>query len=215
MKKRTVGILILISVLVYGCGKELSTDAYNAEIGLFKGESTVQFNGRVLGNTINWKFTNWKNGIGSYSETNVCSRDNRKVQQLNFAIYDTQSRDSIVALKVNSPLFTIDGSSDYKNVIFGIGKKSISSSTCSVFKGFEIQGSARKIDFSSSYGDQEFSTFEIVKAQEVIIDPSIPDYKRLRLWIVVSCNLYQSGGKKIGELKDGKFVGEIELDRYQ
>lgn len=215
MKKWTAGILLLISMLLIGCAKELSVDTYNAELELFKGQSALQFSGLVLGNNLNWKFTNWKNGIGTYSESNFCSRGYKKVKQLNFAIFDTQSKDSILSLKVNSPLFSIDSSAVYKNVIFGTGKKYLSSPDRSNFDGFEIQGNSKNIDFSSRYGDQEYSTFEILKAEEVVIDPTLPDYKRLRLWIVVSCNLYQSDGKKIGELKNGRFVGEIELDRYQ
>lgn len=80
-----------------------------------------------------------------------------------------------------------------------------------IYNGFEILGTTKNGCFSSSTGDQNFSTFEIIKIQELASDPPLGNTKKIRLWVIVSCNLYECGGQKIGTIKNGKFIGEIEL----
>lgn len=216
MKKITTGILILMTIIIYSCNEEKElVDPFIEEIEQFKAQSIIQFSGQVLENEINWKFDNWNNGIGGYGESFWCLTDSKKIQQRNFTIYDYEQRDDIISLKIKSPAFSIDSSLLFKKTIFEIGRKALRSSSNSIYEGFEIQGNSKNACFSSLYGDQNASSFEIIKVQELTPDDPEKDYKKLRLWIVVSCNLFQCEGQKIGMIKGGKFIAEIELERNE
>lgn len=210
MKKITIGILMFLAVMNFSCKKE-SIDPSVEYLDPFNYMTNIQFHGQLLGSDINWQFNNWDNGIGGYSESYWCLTDDKKIQRRSFSIYDIEKRDYITFLKINSPAFCIDSSYVFIKSIFDVGKKTFRIPTSTIYEGFEILGSTKDGCFSSSNGEQNFSTFEIIKIQEYTTESSLRDTKNLRLWVVVSCNLYECGGQKIGEIKDGKFIGEIEL----
>lgn len=211
MKKKTIGILMFLAVINYSCKQE-SVEPITENFDYFKSQTAVQFSGQVLGDDIFWKFDNWNNGIGGYGESYWCLTDNKKIQQRNLSIYDYEKRTSITSLKINSPAFCIDSSYVLKKSIFDVGKKSFRIPSSTIYEGFEVLGATKDGCFSSNGGEQNASTFEVIKLQELASAFPLKDTKKTRLWIVVSCNLYGCGGKKIGELKDGKFIGEIEIE---
>jgi hypothetical protein len=215
MKKITTGILILMAIINYSCNNNDLVDPLTEELEQFKNQTIIQFSGQVLGYDIYWKFGNWNNGIGGYGESFWCLTDSKKIQQRNFSIYDYEQRDYIISLKIKSPAFSIDSSLVFKKTIFETGRKALRSSSNSIYEGFEIQGNSKDACFSSLYGEQNASSFEIIKVQELTPDDPEKDYKKLRLWIVVSCNLFQCEGQKIGMIKGGKFIAEIELERNE
>ena len=205
--KRLTNILLLAILVQVGCDSPTiePTDKINEQ---FKTQTSLQFQGRVLGENIDWKFSNWINGIGAYSESFWCVVDDKTIQQRNFAIYDSEKKQNLTFLKIVSPAFSINDTYHNKLAIFDVGKKEFQEQDESVYDGFILQGNTKDQCFSTKFGDQSKSSFEIIKMQEL---PS--DYKSIRVWIIVTCTLYNCDGQKIGQIENGRFVSEIEMER--
>jgi len=212
MKKRTLVIFGLVSVISLSCKKE-SVSPNNDEIEQFLNQTEIQFNGTVLGNGISWVFENWNTKIGfNYGSAWGFVADTT-IQNRSCQIFDTEEIENICLLKIISPAFCIDSSYIFKKSIFEIGKKQFNSSTSSIYEGFVIEASSKIESYSTYFGNQENSSFEIIKTQELTpSDPEQNNSKKLKLWIVFSCNLYTDSGQKTGEIKDGKFIGVIEVE---
>ena len=212
MKKLTT-IILLATIINIGCDRE-AIEPINKSIEQFKTQTALQFQGKVLGEEIYWKFDNWDNGIGAGSESFWCVTDDKTIQQRNFLIYDYEKRENLTFLKIVSPAFSINDSYDNKKLIFDVGEKEFQLENNTIYEGFIIQGSTKDYCFSTKYGDQNKSSIEIVKMQELPSDyPDQQDYKKIRIWTIVSCTLYSCGGQKIGRIENGRFVSEIEIER--
>lgn len=210
--KKLITLILLATLINFGCEKE-SIEPANKDIEQFKAQSTIQFIGKVLSENIYWKFDNWNNGIGAFSESFWCVTEDKTIQQRNFSIYDYQKRENLTLLKIVSPAFSINDNYETKKLIFDIGKKEFQHEGNSIYEGFIIQGNTNDICFSTKGGEQKNSSFEIVKIKELPTVYSDQDYKKVRLWIIVSCTLYGCGGQKIGRIENGRFVTEIEIER--
>lgn len=212
MKKLIPLIIILTALINFGCDKE-SIDPINKGIEQFKTQTAIQFQGKVLNEDVYWKFDNWDNGIGAYGESFWCVTDDKTIQQRNFSIYDYEKRENLTFLKIVSPAFSINDSYEEKKSIFDVGKKEFQTEDNSIYEGFIIQGNTKDFCFSTKGGEQKNSSFEIIKIQELPSDYPDKDYKKVRLWTIVSCTLYGCGGQKVGRIENGRFVSEIEIER--
>lgn len=214
-RKKIGGILLFSILICAGCNEE-SVDFENNDLELFKKLSSIQFQGRVMDKDIYWRFDNWNNGIGKFSETFWCVEDDKTIQQRNFSIYDYEKRDHINMLKIVSPAFSIKDNYEVKLSIFDVGKKNFHLNGESIYNGFIIQGNSADTCFSTQYGPQNESSFEVVRVQELLPDsPESPDYKKTKLWIAVTCNLYSCDGKNIGRIENGRFITEVEIERNE
>lgn len=214
MKKAAFGILVLFSVIIFGCHKE-PVDTYVDKFEQFKNLSGIQFSGTILDQEINWKFDNWNNNIGAtygsyWSLMNGLSTDTT-IQRKASEIYDYEKRDVIFNLEVKSPALCIDSSYTYKKSIFAIGKKYLHSDVDPIDKGFLVKIQSKHGDYYTNNGKQENSTFEIIKTEETVENLNRNEPKLLVLWIVISCNLYDYNGQLAGVIKDGKFLTQIKL----
>jgi hypothetical protein len=212
MKKLIFCFLTILLVNV-SCDDE-ATDPVANEIETFKTYSTIQFRGEVMDKEIKWVFGNWENGIGAYGESYWCVADDKTIQQRNFSIYDYEKREDLRFLKIISPAIKTTDPYEDKLSVFEVGKKSFRLGDNSIYDGFIIEGNTKELSFSSSYGSQDGSSFEVVKIQELVPDiAESVDYKKIRLWIVVTCNIYQDVGQKVGRIENGKFIAELEIER--
>jgi hypothetical protein len=206
-------MLVLSSLIIYSCDKE-SIDPFDQEIEQFKHQTKLQFGGTILDNQIYWRFDNWENGIGASYQSCWNLTDDIKIQNRSFSIYDYDERSHVIVISFSSPAFSIDSSYEYKKSIFDIGIKQYKTTESNIFQGFEISITTIDEVLFTKYGDQSNSTLEIVKLQELTREISdAADYKRIRLWIIVSCKLYNSGGQIIGSIENGKLLAEIEIER--
>src|SRR5699024_6296844 len=114
--------------------KELA-EPFTEDLEQFKNQTSLQFNGQILGRDIYWKFDNWNNGIGGYGESYWCLTDDKKIQQRNISIYDIEQRDSVTFIKINSPAFCIDSSYVFKKAIFDVGKKTFRLPASTIYNG--------------------------------------------------------------------------------
>lgn len=214
MKKAAFGILVLFSLINFSCQKE-SMNLYDNELEVFKSASGLQFNGTVIENEISWKFDNYNNGItggyGSYWGTMNGLPSDTTIQQKLFNIGDYEKREDVSTLEVRSPAFSINYSDLEKKEIFEVGKKQFNSKTGSIYKGFTIAVVVNNGLFITNNGDQVNSSFEIVKVVEQNANPGLKEPKKLLLWMVFSCNLYDLEGHKAGEIKNGKFITEFRF----
>jgi hypothetical protein len=213
IKKLIPTLIILTTIFNISCDKE-SINPIDEEIEQFKVETTIQFQGKVFDNDIYWKFDNWDNGIGAYSESFWCVAENKAIQQRNFAIYDYELRENLTLLKVISPALDTTDLYSVKKAIFEVGLKQFQSAENSIYDGFIIEGTTKIGCFSTYYGSQDKSSIEIIKIQELSPDfPEQTDYKKIRLWTVITCDLYECGGQKVGTIEKGRFISEIEIER--
>ncbi len=213
MKWSRVVPALLLAIFSAGCTKEAVTPI-DREIELFKTYSSLQFQGKVFDQSISWSFANWQNGIGAYWCSYRCLTTDTTIQQRNFAIYDFQQREDLTFLQIKSPAIRTTFPYYFKRKFFERGTKEFQTEGMSIFDGFIVEGWTKLNFFTSYYGDQEGSKFEVVKMEELFPgSPELPDYKKVRLWILVSCNLYDLSGKKIGRMERGKFIVEIEIER--
>lgn len=212
MRKLIPFITILTTLINFGCDKE-SIDPLNKDIEQFKAQTVIQFQGKVLNEDVYWRFGNWNNGIGAASESFWCVTEDKTIQQRNFSIYDYEKRENLTSLKIVSPAFSIKDSYEIKKSIFDVGKKEFQTEGKSIYEGFIIEGNTKDICFSTKGGEQKNSSFEIIKIQELPSDYADKDYKKVRLWTVVSCTLYSCGGQIAGKIENGRFVSEIEIER--
>lgn len=209
MKKIIFCFLAIVLINVSCDKKPISPN----EIEIFKEKDIIQFQGEVLDEEISWKKSdNRNNGIGSRHGTYLCVvKNDTTIQQKWFSIYDSEKRGELSSLRVFSPAFKVTDFYENKKSIFELGKKSFYLKDNSVYDGFKIEGVKNGSFFSSSYGNQDESSFEVVKFEDLPWYGSHSEgyTKNIRLWIVVSCNLYQSDGQKIGRMENGKFISEI------
>lgn len=202
---------MLTFIGIISCGKE-EIDVVDYEIEMFKTLSQPQFQGKIIDELIYWQFGNWNNGIGSSHGSFWCVTEDTTIQQRDFAIYDYENRRKIRSLVVTSPAFSINDSYEIKKSIFEKGMKSFHLIDNSVFDGFTVEGFTEDSFFSSAFGNQNSSTFEIVKITELNPDePGVGDRKIIRLWIIVNCNLYNPKGQKVGRIENGKFINTIGI----
>jgi hypothetical protein len=214
MKKTSLILLALISLINFSCQEE-TVNLYDNELEVFKNESGLQFNGTVLENEISWKFDNYNNGItggyASYWGAMSGLPSDTTIQQKGFIIGDYEKREDVFTLEVKSPAFSINSSDFEKKEIFEVGKKQFNSKTGSIYQGFKIAVVTNNGFFTTNNGDQANSSFEIVKVVEQDANPELLEPKKLLLWMVFSCNLYDLEGQKVGEIKNGKFITEFRF----
>jgi hypothetical protein len=210
MKKISIGILVLVAIVFYGCNKE-TVDPPIDPYALFKGQSHDQFRGKALGEDIIWIYDNWNNGTGSMTGYFWPLSENRKIQQSYFSIYDYEQKDFFNLIAMRSPAYCVDSSYVFKKSIFDVGIKTFHLSKNTIYEGFELTGNTKTGHFVTSLGEQDSSSFEIIKTQELPPNSPLKDTKRLRIWILVSCNLYDFDALKIGSIKDGQIIADIDL----
>lgn len=214
MKKTIFVILATISFINFNCQKE-SVNLYDNDLESFKSANGLQFKGTVLENEISWKFDNYNNGItGGYASfwgtVNGLPSDTT-IQQKGFSIGDYEKRGGVFTLEVRSPAFSVNSTDSEKKKIFEVGKKTFNSKTGSIYQGFKIAVLANNGFSTTNNGEQVNSSFEIVKVVEKDANPVQQEPKKLLLWMVFSCNLYDLDGKKAGEIKNGRFVTEFRF----
>lgn len=211
MKKFST-ILFVIGLVIIGCDE--SIDPIYQHIEELKSLTEIQFQGKVLNNDINWVVTGWNgNGYSGGGGSFWCVTDDKTIQQRFFSISDTEHRGTLNYLSVWSPAFSTKDSYEIKKSIFDVGKKEYWLTGNSIYDGFTISGHTNDICFSTQYGAQNKSSFEVVKIRE--LPPKYyehPDNKRIKLWLIASCNLYACNGQKIGRIENGRFVIEIQVE---
>lgn len=214
MKKTILILLALFSLINFSCQKE-SMNLYDNELDVFKNASGLQFNGTVLENELSWKFDNYNNGItgayGIYWGTMNGLPSDTTIQQKLFSISDYEKRGGIFTIEVRSPAFSINSSDFEKKEMFEVGKKPFNSKTGSIYQGFRIAVLANNGLLTTNNGEQVNSSFEIIKVVEQNAYPELKEPKKLLLWMVFSCNLYDLEGQKAGEIKNGKFITEYRF----
>jgi len=204
----------MISLFILSCEKE--KEPINPPIDIyadFKTQTDIQFSGTLLGNETSWVYDIGNDSIDtSYGFTWGLTSD-PTIQQCVFQIYTYEKRAENYLLIVKSPAFSIYSTYSYKKSIFEVGEKKFNSASNAIFEGFEVILISKNRNYSTSFGNQDSSSFEIIKMEELPANPEKFEPPKLRLWIVVSCNLYEGGNiEKSGEIKDGKFIAEITLD---
>ena len=213
MRKFLFLFLTLTVSIMIGCEAE-SVNPLDQEIAAFKNQTAIQFQGKVLEHDISWVFDNWQNGIGALGEHFWCVTDDTSIQQRNFAIYDIEKRTHVTFLKIVSPALDIKDSYVIKKVIFEVGEKPFRLTDDSIYDGFIIEGVTKDEHFSTYYGPQDKSSIEIVKMEELLPDdPEQPGHKKIRVWTVVTCDLYDCRGQKMGTIDRGRFISEIQIER--
>jgi hypothetical protein len=210
MKKIFIPIIILVAIMQSGCNKETEVEPAE-DYYEFKAQSHMQFRGNALGSDINWIYDNWENGTGAAGGFWFPLGDAQKILQTHWSIYGYGKTDFFSLVAITSPAFCADSSYTFKRSIFNPGLKTFHLINNSIYEGFELSGNTQTGHFKTSNGEQDSSSFEIIKTQELPPYSPLKDTKRLRLWIVVSCNLYDFDGKKIGTIKDGQIISEVEL----
>jgi hypothetical protein len=212
--RKFISILLTLTVfIIVGCDTTESINPIDNQIERFKTETTIQLNGKILGENISWRF-DWKDGITIFRESFWCVSDNKAIQQRNFGFSKYDSKENLKSLKIISPALDTADSYSAKLALFEVGKKQFQSAKNTVFDGFIIQGTTKDGCFSTYFGDQNKSAIEIVKMEELSPDyAGDKDYKSIRLWTVVSCDLYNCGGEKIGTIEKGRFITEIDIER--
>ena len=211
MKNLTFGLIVIISLINVSCRKD-KIDPNIEELEIFKNQTEIQFTGTVLGNEINWTFDNWENGIGATYGRSWNLTNDTTIQQFSFEIYDVEKSQEIEHLEIKSPAFSSNDTYSFKKSLFESGVKKFHSMTSTIYEGFEITVYSKNSIYWSSYGEQKNSTFNIIKVQELAPNPQTYEPAKLRLWIVLSCNLYNGNEQKVGEIKDGKYISEVSLE---
>lgn len=212
MKLLYFSLLLSISILFMSCEKE-KEDEINKELEMFLSRTAIQFKGNVIEEEVNWIFSNWQNGIGTYTQSFWCLTADKKIQQRNFSIYDYDQREKIISIKIKSPAFSIDSSFAYKKSIFDPGIKKIRNPEDEIFKGFDIEVSSSNGFFSTIYGNQNLSSLEILKIMDVQPLEGLPDYNEFKAWFLISCKLYKPNGEYAGKIEKGMMIGNFEIDR--
>jgi len=203
---RTALFLVVLLLGISGC--DLFTDPEKKELEAFKTNNSLQFQGKVMGQEINWKYANWENGIGTLYGSNWCVTEDKNVHQKNFSIYDTEQRDDIYSLGIIFPAFNINDKYENKKMIFDVGSKSFHSLDDSVYDGFTVLVKTKEMSFSTQFGEQEESSFEVVKIQEWEAD----GVEKMKLWVLISCDLYSGTGEYYGKIENGQVIGMVELE---
>jgi len=212
MKYLSLFFIFHLFIINLSC-KEETVDPFIAEIEQFKKQTTLQFKGNVNSQDVYWRFDNWDNGIGAAFESSWRASNDSTIQTRNFAIYDYELREDLTLLRIFSPAFSIMDSYENKRSIFDVGEKKFRLVDDSIFDGFTIQANIDSTVFITNNGSQEGSFFEIIKNEEVLPEHAEqPDNKKIRIWILVSCNLYEYGGNKIGRIENGRFIAEVLID---
>lgn len=205
MKGLILVVLLSTPILFMSCEKEKEEKEEEKKIDLemFLSETELQFKGSVIEEDVNWVFSNWQNGIGAFSESFWCLTADKKIQQRNFAIYDSAQREEIISIKIKSPAFNIDSSFALIKTIFDSGNKNIRNPEDGIFDGFDIEVSSTWGFVSTIYGDQNSSSLEVLK----LVEEDQDDYKEIKVWFIISCNLYKPNGELAGKIKNGMLLG--------
>jgi hypothetical protein len=209
MKKLPTTLIVFTALFNLGCEQE-SIEPANNGIKEFKAEAVTQFRGKVLNEDIYWKDDESDNGIDSYCVRFWCVTDDKSIQQRILLIYDYKKTGNVTTLKLTSPAFSIHNTDEAKKAIFDVGKKDFHLRGNSIYDGFTIDGEAKEICFSTAYGEQNDSSFEIVQMHELPADFG-QEYQNVRVWVMVSCTLYDCDGHPIGKIENGRFVAEIQV----
>lgn len=206
MKGLILVVLLSTPILFMSCEKEKVEKEIEEKLDLemFLSETELQFKGKVIEEDVNWLFSNWQNGIGGYSESFWCLTEDKKIQQRNFAIYDSAQREKIISIKIKSPAFNIDSSFAFIKTIFDLGNKNIRNPEDGIFDGFDIEVLSTCGFFSTLYGDQNLSSLEVLKLVE---EEDQDNYKEIKVWFLISCNLYKPNGELAGKIKNGMLLG--------
>ncbi|WP_291783224.1 hypothetical protein [Cecembia sp.] len=213
MRKCIPIFLTLTVFIILGCDTTDSINPIDSEIARFKTETTLQFNGKVLNENIAWRF-DWNGGVTIFRQSFWCVADNKAIQQRNFGFSKNDPAANLRSLKIISPALDTADTYSTKLAIFDVGKKEFQTTSNTVFDGFIIQGTTKDGCFSTYFGDQNKSSIEIVRLQELQPDSEgNKDYKRVRLWTVVTCDLYSCSGDKIGTIEKGRFITEVDIER--
>lgn len=213
MRKCIPIFLTLTVFIILGCDTTDSINPIDSEIARFKTETTLQFNGKVLNENIAWRF-DWNGGVTIFRQSFWCVADNKAIQQRNFGFSKNDPAANLRSLKIISPALDTADTYSTKLAIFDVGKKEFQTTSNTVFDGFIIQGTTKDGCFSTYFGDQNKSSIEIVRLQELQPDfEGNKDYKRVRLWTVVTCDLYSCSGDKIGTIEKGRFITEVDIER--
>lgn len=209
MKALIFLLLLLPSILFVGCEKEKEEEILYE---VFLSRTRPSFKGNVMGEEVNWVVGNWETGIGSLSGTWWCITEDKKIQQRLFTIYDYEENQETYSVDVKSQAFSQDSSFAHKRSIFEVGRKSIRSSEDGIFEGFDIEVSTINGCFSTSFGNQDSSSLEVLKIDEIPPSEGQPDHKEAKVWLVFSCNLYKPNGEYAGRLEDGMLIGNFLID---
>lgn len=211
MKLLKILLLLSTSILFVSCEKE-KEDETNRELEMFLLRTAFQFKGIVLEEEVNWVFSNWQNGIGAYSESFWCLTADKKIQQRNFAIYDYEGRGEILSIKIKSPAFSIDSSFVYKKSIFDLGVKNIRNPEDEIYDGFDIEVASTYGFFSTFYGNQNSSSLEVLKLEEIEPLEGEEDCKEVKVWFHFSCNLYKPNAEFAGKIEKGMLIASFLIE---
>lgn len=209
-------LLAIAPLLLLACdpkGVKPAPDPQQRVIELFKAYPGVRFQGTILNRDVSWRFDNWNNGIGT--STGTCPTGEERIQYRNSSIYDYHKREEIYIVTIESPAFCIDSSYAFKKALFAPGSKEIRRSRTGPLDGFTVNATSPTNCYSTLDGDQSESTLEVIRLEEVPPFEGMPDFKKIRVWMVVNCSLYHCLGTKAGAIKNGLFCLEFEVDRNQ
>jgi hypothetical protein len=120
--RKLISILPTLTVfIIVGCDTTESINPIDSQIERFKTETTIQLNGKVLGESISWRF-DWKGGITIFRESFWCVSDNKAIQQRNFGFSKYDSKENLKSLKIISPALDTADSYSAKLAIFELEK---------------------------------------------------------------------------------------------
>ncbi|RAU82461.1 hypothetical protein [Pontibacter arcticus] len=212
MKNLLLLLVTLTALLNISCEQEKVDPSVKYDITKLKEHTSIQFKGQVLNQNIKWLSSNYNSDIQYGRGSFWCVTDDKSIQQRNFYISNKWEKDVITSLKISSPAFSIHDTFQNKKALFDIGKKIIRTSENTIYEGFTIEGNTKDDCFSTANGNQKWSSFEVIKIEELKNDTSIdPETRMIKVWAVVNCNLYACSGNKIGTIKDGQFIFEVEI----
>lgn len=216
--KKTLLLFCIGALLFSACGPNTgdpAADPARREIEQFKSLTGIRFRGKVFNQDVVWQFKNWEGSIGTSAGSFWCVVDDKRIQNRNSSIYDHAKQKDLYMITIESPAFSIDSSYAFKKAIFAPGTKKIRRSTDNPYAGFVVQAYSQTNCFSTLDGDQSRSTFEVVRLEEMPPVEGMRDFKKIKVWMVVNCSLYHCGGVKAGEIKNGLFCLDFEVDRNE
>ena len=215
MKKSLIFLLIL--TITISCSEDPDFELA-LKIKQFKYKTSPQIEGEILGYNELFVFKDWGNDVGAYYKSFWCLTNDSTVQNRSYHIYklNTGLVQGVRKIIVVSPAFYTTIPYEDKKSIFNVSEKPFNSIEGTIFNGFKIKVESQDISYSThysstEYGNQKDSTFDVIKFEKVKMprDPSDPDYNKVKLWILVNCNLYDSSGNQVGRIDNGKFIIEF------
>ena len=205
--KNKLFLLLIIPFLTISCEKEITepvpvVDDYK----FFRSYDRSMFQGKVFDKGYDWKHASQNYGISTAHGAFWCLTHDTTIQERSFSIRDNFKRTNLHSLEITSPAFNVNDSYEDKRMIFEAGMKTFFLENNSIYSGFRVEGVSNGDFFSSIYGSQKSSTFEIYQSEELHQDI-------IRLWIIVNCNLYNIDGEFVSRIEDGRFINIIELKK--